>query len=330
MCINMIAVRLHINQLYFYLLPYIPNYICGMILFHPSLLLEHRSLTTVFQSLLSWAFFPAVSCPLYVCHEIPSPRISSASFFSFPCGFHVRACLVIVDAGFRSVWPIHPHRHLLISSPTFCWCVFSHKSVLLMVFGQRIWRNPLRQLLIKVCNFFLVVLVGLRVSAPYSSTYFTLELNRRIVVCSDNTLELQMFLSCINVPLALPILALTSASVPPCLSIILPRYMKVSISSISFPSSLADSICIYIYLTPHVKRWLPVHLSSPESVDGCGTTVLRHRQSPGLHVAYLVFTGFHFFSALCILHNPVDDQKEEKWGQQATLSNSRLHLEMLR
>jgi len=56
----------------------------------------------------------------------------------FPCRFHVRVCLVIVDASFRSVWPIHPRCLLLISSPAFCWCVFSHKSLLLMVFGQRI------------------------------------------------------------------------------------------------------------------------------------------------------------------------------------------------
>jgi len=147
--------------------------------------------------------------------------------FLFPCGFHVMACLVIVDAGFRSVLPIHLHR-LLISSPAFCWYVFSHKSLLLMVFGQRIWRILLRQLLIKVCNFLVVVLVILHVSAPYSSTDFTLELNRRIFVYNDNTLELQMFLSYINAPLVLPILALTSASVPPCLSIIPPRYVKVS------------------------------------------------------------------------------------------------------
>ena len=79
-----------------------------------------------------------------------------------------------------------------------------------------------------VCNFLEVVLVVLHVSAPYSSTYFTLELNRRIFVCNDNTLELQMFLSCIHVPLAVPILALTSASVQPFLSIILLRHMKVS------------------------------------------------------------------------------------------------------
>ena len=204
--------------------------------------------------------------------------------FLFLCGFHVRACLEIVDVGFRSVWPIHPHRLFLISSPTFCWCIFSHKSLLLMVFGQRIWRILLRQLLIKVRYFLVVVLVVLSVSDPYSST-FILVLNRRICVCNDTTLELQMFFSCINAPLALPILALTSTTAPPCLSIILPRYVKVSTSSISFKFDWlhADLLhlpwgflfCIYVYLTPLVKRWLPVHLSSPASVDGCGFYIFK-------------------------------------------------------
>ena len=88
--------------------------------------------------------------------------------------------------------------------------------------------------------------------------------------------------------------------------------------------------CIYVYLTPLVKRQLPVYLSSPASVGGCVTTVSGRRQSPGLQVGYLVSTGLHS-SLLCpYLHNQVVDQKEEEWGQQATLSNSSLHFEMLR
>ena len=78
----------------------------------------------------------------------------------------------------------------------------------------------------------MIVLIVFHVSAPCSSTDFTLELDRRVFVCNERTLELQMFLSCINAPLTLPILALTSASVPPCLLMILPRYVKVSTSSI--------------------------------------------------------------------------------------------------
>ena len=100
--------------------------------------------------------------------------------------------------------------------------------------------NLLRPLLIKVCTFFSVVLI---VIVPYSSTGFTLELNRRIFAYNDNTSELEMFLSCIYyAPLALPILALTSAYVSPCLSMILHKYVKVSISSISFPSRVTGSV----------------------------------------------------------------------------------------
>ena len=108
--------------------------------------------------------------------------------FLFPCGFHVRACLVIVDDAWFPECVTNPPpsfpSHLRHS---FRWCVFSHKSLLLMVLGQRIWRILLRQLFIKVCNLLMVVLVVLHVSAPYNSTDFTLELNRRIFVCNDNT-----------------------------------------------------------------------------------------------------------------------------------------------
>jgi len=173
---------------------------------------------------------PAVSCPLYVCQEILGD-----SWCWFP----------------ECVTNPPPSSDLITSIQ----CVFSHKSLLLTVFGQQIWRLLLRQLLIKVCTFLMVALVVLHVSAPYCRTDFMLELNRHIFVCNGNTLELQMFLSCINALLALPNLPLTSASVPPCLSMILPRYMKVSTSSISFLSSLTGSV-----LTAFTLRIFVLHL----------------------------------------------------------------------
>ena len=114
--------------------------------------------------------------------------------------------------------------------------------MLLMVSGKWIWSILLRQLLIRMSTFLIVVLVVLHVCAPYGSTDVTLELSRRIFVWNDNTLEFQMFLSCINAPPALPVLVLTSAPVSPCLSMILPRYVKVSTSSKSFPSSVTVSV----------------------------------------------------------------------------------------
>ena len=109
-----------------------------------------------------------------------------------------------------------------------------------MVSGQQICRIPLRQLLMKACSFLMVMLVALHVSAPCSSTDFALELNRRIFVCNDNTLKLQMFLSCMNAPLALPILAITFASVPPCVLIIV--YMVFHYNTSKGSTSLFTSL----------------------------------------------------------------------------------------
>ncbi|VDP09464.1 unnamed protein product [Schistosoma curassoni] len=76
-----------------------------------------------------------------------------------------------------------------------------------------------RQLFINTCTFLIVVVVVLQVSAPYSRTLI------------DSCLEFHMFFNCRNATLALPILDFTSASEPPCSSMILPRYVKDSTSS---------------------------------------------------------------------------------------------------
>ena len=39
----------------------------------------------------------------------PTPRLLWSFYFSFPLGFQLRACLVMLLTGFRSVWPIHLH-----------------------------------------------------------------------------------------------------------------------------------------------------------------------------------------------------------------------------
>ncbi|VDP49692.1 unnamed protein product [Schistosoma margrebowiei] len=53
---------------------------------------------------------------------------------------------------------------------------------------------------------------------------------------TDRCFVFHMFFNCRNTVLALPILAFTSASEPPCLSMILPRYVKDSTSSRVSPS----------------------------------------------------------------------------------------------
>lgn len=66
---------------------------------------------------------------------------SDRQFFLFPWGFHIRACLVVMDALFLSVYLIHLHLLLLISlSPGNC-CVFYHKSTQPILSGQRIRLN---------------------------------------------------------------------------------------------------------------------------------------------------------------------------------------------
>ncbi|VDP67856.1 unnamed protein product [Schistosoma curassoni] len=56
-----------------------------------------------------------------------------------------------------------------------------------------------------------------------------------------------MLLSCKYVALALPIRAFTSASDPPCSSIMLPKYVKVFTSSKSSPSILVGLVHAVLY-----------------------------------------------------------------------------------
>ena len=137
-----------------------------------------------------------------------------------PCGFLDRACLVMLVEGFRRVWTIHRQRLIMISASAGLWLVLCHRPSLLMVIGQRIRKILRRHELIKVCTFFVVATVVLHVSEPYSRTGLTLLLKILILVRS---LELQTFFNCRETALALPILALTSASVSPWVSTTLPR-----------------------------------------------------------------------------------------------------------
>ncbi len=69
----------------------------------------------------------------------------------------------------------------------------------------------------------MVVMVILQVSALYSNTGFTMVLKILIMVLIPNSEECQMFFSWRKVVLALLIDILASASVPACLSFILPK-----------------------------------------------------------------------------------------------------------
>lgn len=74
-------------------------------------------------------------------------------------------------------------------------------------------------------------------------TDLTLELKRRILVCVLSWQEFHTFIMR-NATLAFPILALTSASVPACLSMMLPRYVNDSTSSKVFSLNFTGSVLV--------------------------------------------------------------------------------------
>ena len=92
--------------------------------------MEQRAATTPLQRTRFWlvlfssahvvpaAFISASVLLRQVCFGRPTLR--------FPCGFQSRACLVMLDAGFRSVWPIQPQLRFLISVSIGVCFVLSH------------------------------------------------------------------------------------------------------------------------------------------------------------------------------------------------------------
>ena len=93
-------------------------------------LVEQRAATTPLQRTRFWlvlfssahvfpaAFIWASMLLPQVCFGQPTLR--------FPCGFQSRACLVMLDASFRSVWPIQPHFRFLISVSIGVCFILSH------------------------------------------------------------------------------------------------------------------------------------------------------------------------------------------------------------
>ncbi|CAH8576549.1 unnamed protein product [Schistosoma mattheei] len=93
----------------------------------------------------------------------------------------------------------------------------------------------------------MMAFVVLQVSAPYSRTVLTFVLKILTLVLVDSCFEFQMFLSCKYAALALPIRAFTSASDPPCSSMMLPKYVKVFTSSKSSPSIVIGLVHSVLY-----------------------------------------------------------------------------------
>ncbi|VDP79440.1 unnamed protein product, partial [Schistosoma curassoni] len=85
-----------------------------------------------------------------------------------------------------------------------------------MVSGQWMLSILRRQPFINTCTFLMVIVVVLQVSAPYSITVLTFVLKILTLILVESCFKFHMFFNCRNAALALPILAFTSASDPPC------------------------------------------------------------------------------------------------------------------
>ncbi|VDP67134.1 unnamed protein product [Schistosoma curassoni] len=118
---------------------------------------------------------------------------------------------------------IHFPSFFFISSSTGISFVLSHCRLLLVVSDQWVRSILRRQLLINTCIFWMMAFVDLQVSTQYSRNVLKI----LTLVLVDSCFEFQMFFNCKYATLALPIRAFTSASDPPCSSMMLPRYVKV-------------------------------------------------------------------------------------------------------
>ena len=200
-----------------------------------------------------------------------------------------------------------PNLLLRISISIWAWCVLSQRSLLLTLSIQCIRRILRRQWLTNVWILISLVLFICHVSAPYSNIDFTFVLNKCILVVSPITFDFHTFLNRWKATLALLILFFTSASVPPSVSTMLPRYLKSLTSSSVSPSSMIGVLQVAFILRIFVFLLLifnptcaEINASSvvfcPASAYGCKTGVQGHPQSPGHQVGSASSTGFHFVS----------------------------------
>ncbi|CAI2735764.1 unnamed protein product [Schistosoma spindalis] len=113
--------------------------------------------------------------------------------------------------------------------------------------------------------------VVFQVSAPYSKTVLTFVLKILTLVLVANCFEFQIFFSCKYAALALPIRVFTSASDPPCSSMILPKYVKVFTSSKASPSIVIGLVHAVLY-----RRILlfPLCILRPIAAEAAATLVV--------------------------------------------------------
>ena len=119
--------------------------------------------------------------------------IFGISLFLFPGGFHLRNFLALHDVSILSTCPTHFNRLVCISLSIFWHPVFLYRSLLEILFGQRIFAILRRQVLWKEFNTAISVLTTLQHSDPYSRTDFILLLYGLILVFKEYCFDFQMF-----------------------------------------------------------------------------------------------------------------------------------------
>jgi hypothetical protein len=128
-------------------------------------------------------FVSSITGLLLATFGLPRPRL--------PCGFQSRASRAITLDGLRRVWPSHPHIRRRISKWILLWLVLVHRLFDIRT-GQNVRKILRSHLLLKTCNYIVLVVLAFHVSQPCKRTDFTLELNRRRFVRVEYALEFQI------------------------------------------------------------------------------------------------------------------------------------------
>ncbi|KAG7297574.1 hypothetical protein JYU34_019619 [Plutella xylostella] len=170
------------------------------------------------------------------CTTVRRHVVFGRPLFRLPDAAHfVRAILGGWSSDLRSVWPIQLHFLSRISESILLWLVSLHNSVFEMVRGQNTFSICLRHLLTNTCSLLVRSSLTNHVSQPYKSTDLTFDSKIRTLVRRAMTEESQTGLSCAKADRALLMRASMSASVPPCGSTTLPRYVNLFTLSTASP-----------------------------------------------------------------------------------------------
>ena len=146
----------------------------------------YRPQANILHTSLSWAFL------LRATHVMPTSFISLSMHLLHvsrglplplePCGFHWRACRVILFLPFLNVCPTHFHLRLPISVFIGTCPVLSHSCSFLILSVHFSFKIFIEHLFTNTWSLFMTPCVVFQVSQPYSSTDLTFELKSLIFV----------------------------------------------------------------------------------------------------------------------------------------------------